>query len=127
MEYMNDLRRKDPQDHDRLAEHQESTAMIPDSLTLRWWQLFRAVSVGNIVLWSLAAWGLVQESDVYQSTQLALSGFFVAACAFRSVLPRIDLERMCLWDVPPHLLLFTYSSYFRHITFTFGLVASFKH
>jgi hypothetical protein len=91
MEYFNELRRKDPQ---------ESTAMIPDRLTLRWWQLFCAVSVGNIVLWNLAAWGLVRESDVYQSTQLALSGFFVAACAFRSLLPRVDLERMCLWDVP---------------------------
>jgi hypothetical protein len=91
MEYFNELRRKDPQ---------ESTAMIPDRLTLRWWQLFCAVSVGNIVLWNLAAWGLVRESDVYQTTQLALSGFFVAACAFRSLLPRIDLERMCLWDVP---------------------------
>src|SRR5262245_51253339 len=100
MEYLNDLRRKVPQDHDRLAEYKESTAMIPDRLTLRWWQLFCAVSVGNIVLWSLAAWGLVRESDVYQSTQLALSGFFVAACAFRSLLPRVDLERMCLWDVP---------------------------
>ena len=97
MEYLNDLRRKDPQDHD--LEHKESTAMIPDRLTLRWWQLFCAVSVGNIVLWSLAARGLLWESDVYQSTQLALSGFFVAACAFRSLLPRVDLERMCLWDV----------------------------
>ena len=91
MQYFNELRRKDPQ---------ESTAMIPDRLTLRWWQLFCAVSVGNIVLWNLAAWGLVRESDVYQSTQLALSCFFVAACAFRSLLPRVDLERMCLWDVP---------------------------
>jgi hypothetical protein len=74
--------------------------MIPDTLTLRWWQLFCAVSVGNIVLWSLAAWGLPWESDVYRSKQLVLSGLFVAACAFRSILPRVDLERMCLWDSP---------------------------
>jgi hypothetical protein len=100
MEYLNDLRWKNPQDHHRLGERKGATATIPDRLTLRWWQLFCAVSVGNIMLWSLAAWGLPWESDVYQSKQLALSGLFVAACAFRSLLPRIDLERMCLWDSP---------------------------
>jgi hypothetical protein len=74
--------------------------MFPDKLTFRWWQLFCAVSVGNILLWCLAAWELPWESDVYRSKQLVLSGLFVAACAFRSILPRVDLERMCLWDSP---------------------------
>lgn len=100
MEYLNDLRRKNLQDHDRLGALKEATAIIPDRLTFRWWQLLCAVSVGNIVLWSLAAQGLLWESDGYRSRQLALSGLFVAACAFRSFLPRVDLERMCLWDVP---------------------------
>ena len=100
MEYLNDLRRKNPQDRDRFGERKVATAMIPDRLTFRWWQLICAVSVGNIVLWSLAAQGLLWESDGYRSQQLALSGLFVAACAFRSFLPRVDLERMCFWDVP---------------------------
>jgi hypothetical protein len=100
MEYLNDLRRKNSQDHGRFGERKEATATIPDSLTLRWWQLLCAVSAGNIVLWSLAAGGLQWHSDVYRSKQLALSGLFVAACAFRSVLPRVDLERICFWDVP---------------------------
>ncbi len=100
MEYLNDLRWKNPQGHDRLGERKQATAIIPDRLTLRWWQLFCAVSVGNIVLWSLAAWALPWESSVYLSKQLVLSGLFVAACAFRSILPRVDLERMCLWDSP---------------------------
>ena len=100
MEYLNHLRLKNPQDHDRLGEREAATAMIPDRLTFRWWQLICAVSAGNIVLWSLAAWGLLGESDVYRSKQLVLSGLFVAACAFRSLLPRVDLERMCLWDGP---------------------------
>ena len=51
-------------------------------------------------MWALAVWGLPWESDIYQSKQLVLSGFFVGACAFRSILPRVDLERMCLWDSP---------------------------
>jgi hypothetical protein len=74
--------------------------MFPDKLTFRWWQLFCVVSVGNILLWCLAAWELPWGSDVYRSKQLVLSGLFVAACAFRSILPRVDLERMCLWDSP---------------------------
>jgi hypothetical protein len=100
MEYFTDLHRKYPQEHKQLSEPKAATAMMPDRLTFRWWQLFCAVSVGNIVLWSLAAWGLPWESDIYRSKQLALSGLFVAACAFRSILPRVDLERMCLWDSP---------------------------
>jgi len=67
MEYLKHLRLKNPQDHDRLGEREAAIAMIPDRLTFRWWQLICAVSAGNIVLWSLAAWGLLGESDVYQS------------------------------------------------------------
>jgi hypothetical protein len=100
MEYVNDLRRKTPQDRNPLGKFKDATAIIPDRLTFRWWQLLCAVSVGNIVLWSLAAQGLLWESDTYRSQQLVLSGLFVAACAFRSILPRVDLERMCFWDVP---------------------------
>jgi hypothetical protein len=100
MEYLNALQRKYPPDHKHLGERKNATAMMPDRLTLRWWQLFCAVSFGNIVLWSLTAWGLPWQSDGYQFKQLVLSGLFVAACAFRSLLPRVDLERMCLWDSP---------------------------
>jgi hypothetical protein len=100
MEYVNGLRQKNPQDNDSLGELKEATAIISDRLTFRWWQLLCAVSVGNILVWSLAAQALLWESDGYRFKQLALSGLFVAACAFRSLLPRVDLERMCLWDVP---------------------------
>ncbi len=57
MEYVNDLRRKTPQDRNPLGKLKDATAIIPDRLTFRWWQLLCAVSVGNIVLWSLAAQG----------------------------------------------------------------------
>jgi len=100
MEYLNDLHRKYLQDRKQLVEHKDATATIPDRLTFRWWQLICAISVANIALWTLAAWGLLWESDAYRYKQLVLSGLFVAACAFRSFLPRVDLERMCLWDVP---------------------------
>jgi hypothetical protein len=100
MESLTEPSRKYRQDHKRPLTHPHAKAIIPDRLTFRWWQLLCAVSVGNILLWSLAAWALSWESDGYQSKQLLLSGFFVAACAFRSILPRVDLERMCLWDSP---------------------------
>ena len=100
MEYLSYLHRNDAQDHKQPGKHKDATGMIAGRLTFRWWQLFCAVSFGNIVLWSLAAWGQSGESDTYQSKQLVLSGLFVAACAFRSIIPRVDLERMCLWDSP---------------------------
>ncbi len=75
-------------------------AIISDTLTFRWWQFLCAVSIANILCWTLAAWELSREATAYQFNQLILSGLFVAACAFRSVLPRVDLERLCLWDSP---------------------------
>jgi len=81
-----------------LLERGHST--VPDTLTFRWWQFLCTVSVANILLWTLAAWELSREADTYQFRQLLLSGLFVAACAFRSILPRVDLERFCLWDSP---------------------------
>ena len=100
MKYLNHLDRKYLRGNKHLGEYTAATAMFPDKLTFRWWQLFCAVSVGNIVFWSLAARGLLWETNGYRSQQLVLSGLFVGACAFRSFLPRVDLERMCLWDSP---------------------------
>ena len=100
MAYLNGWRRQNSLGENRLGADKAATAMLPDRLTFRWWQLICAVSAGNILLWILAAWWLAWESDDYRSKQLALSGLFVAACAFRSLLPRVDLERMCLWDGP---------------------------
>jgi hypothetical protein len=34
----------------------------------------------------------------YVEAQLLLSGVYVGVCGFRSLFPRVDLERVCLWD-----------------------------
>jgi hypothetical protein len=81
-------------------ESERGHTNVPDTFTFRWWQFLCAVSLANILFWTLAAWGLSREADAYQFRQLLLSGLFVAACAFRSILPRVDLERFCLWDSP---------------------------
>jgi hypothetical protein len=61
-------------------------------------------------LWSIAAlaafnvgvWIWIARSDSlrtpYAETQLLLSGVYVGVCGFRSLFPRVDLERVCLWD-----------------------------
>ena len=71
-----------------------------DKPILWWWSFLFLVSIGNLVLWLLIARGVHSLSDGYVAQQLWLSAVFAAACAFRSVLPRVDLERRCLWDSP---------------------------
>ena len=51
----------------------------------------------NIGLWIAMARSPSLHSP-YAETQLLLSGIYVAVCSFRSVFPRVDLERVCLWD-----------------------------
>ena len=71
-----------------------------DKPILWWWSLLLLVSAGNLVLWVVIARQMRGVSDGYVTQQLVLSGIFAAACAFRSILPRVDLERQCLWNSP---------------------------
>ena len=71
-----------------------------DKPILWWWSFLFLASAGNIVLWVVIARAVYGLSDGYVAQQLLLSGIFAAACAFRSVLPRVDLERQCLWNSP---------------------------
>jgi hypothetical protein len=71
-----------------------------DKPILWWWSLLFVVSAGNLVLWVVIAREMHGLADGYVAQQLVLSGVFAAACAFRSILPRVDLERRCLWNSP---------------------------
>src|SRR5262245_56677588 len=71
-----------------------------DRPTRWWWSFLFLVSAGNLVLWVVIAREVRGPSDSYVAQQLLLSGIFAAACAFRSILPRVDLERQCLWNSP---------------------------
>jgi len=70
-----------------------------DNKTYLWWKFLCIVAVVNIAVW---LWALAVHSDhqKFSWAQLALSGFYVLVCAFRSFFPRIDLERYCLFDTP---------------------------
>jgi len=67
--------------------------------TWRWWTFLRGVSVLNIVAWC-ALLGLLGVPAEYGLPQLILSGIFVGVCAFRSFVPRVDLERTVMIDHP---------------------------
>jgi hypothetical protein len=71
-----------------------------DKPILWWWRFLFVVSAGNLVLWVVIARAVHDPSDGYVAQQMLLSGIFAAACAFRSILPRVDLERRCLWNSP---------------------------
>jgi hypothetical protein len=70
-----------------------------------WWTALCAVSVCNMWMWRLSAATLarrrsVVEPSIYfsQRRQLLLSAAYVFGCAFRSILPRADVQRFGLID-----------------------------
>jgi hypothetical protein len=72
---------------------------------LVWWSILCAVSVFNICGWRLSAAALAyrkaaaQRADyLFQRRQLLLSAVYVFGCAFRSALPRADVQRIGLFD-----------------------------
>src|SRR6185436_7675962 len=68
-----------------------------------WWLALSVVSVVNICAWLLAGVVPVRRaaSDPALATrrrQVLLSAPFVFGCAFRSVFPRADVQRICVVD-----------------------------
>src|SRR6201987_1377273 len=69
-----------------------------------WWGLLTLVSSANIASWFLlyrqfhdqVTGGPSSASDV--GLMLALCAAYVFGCAFRSFLPRADVQRICLFD-----------------------------
>ncbi len=68
-----------------------------DPRTLRWWTLLRGIAVFNVLAW-MATFLSVDDTQGSVRAHLVLSALYVAVCAFRSFLPRIDLERTVLVD-----------------------------
>lgn len=70
-----------------------------------WWAILCVISAGNVAAWSVAAWTVRRQRAQTEPTlyalrrwQLWLSAVFVLVCAFRSVFPRADVQRICLHD-----------------------------
>jgi hypothetical protein len=62
-----------------------------------WLGFLASLTVFNIGLWIWIARSASVRTP-YVETQLLMSGIYVAVCGFRSLFPRVDLERVCLWD-----------------------------
>ena len=69
---------------------------------LLWWAFLCAAALVNTAAWGLSAWWLAPAPDVEATRRvlLWLSAVYVAGCAFRSLLPMIDVPRYCLHDTP---------------------------
>ncbi len=74
---------------DRIFEWQFSALM--------WWRGLCVLGISNIVLW-LGIWHFSPRENPYCAIQLVLSGVYVFVCAYRSIFPRIDLERLVVVD-----------------------------
>ena len=70
----------------------------------RWWTLLTLVSGANMAIWLLLYrefhTGFASRFTSSSSTELMLllSAAYVFGCAFRSLLPRADVQRICLFD-----------------------------
>jgi hypothetical protein len=65
-----------------------------------WWISLSFVSILNILIYIKI---LFKNNDIRISKNYFLkmniyAGFYVLVCAFRSIFPRIDVERICFWD-----------------------------
>jgi len=68
----------------------------------RWWSLLTVVSGANIAAWFWLYQRLPDPPagrlDSTSGLMLFLCAAYVFGCAFRSLLPRADVQRMCLFD-----------------------------
>src|ERR1700759_895991 len=69
-----------------------------------WWSVLTLVSVANIAVWFVLVRQLHTQPAAHLSgasgvgLMLLLCAGYVFGCAFRSLLPRADVQRICLFD-----------------------------
>jgi hypothetical protein len=69
-----------------------------------WWFFLIGVSAVNVLLWFqlrafLSRWASLTRTGMLAAEPLALlSAGYVFGCAFRSIFPRADVQRICLFD-----------------------------
>jgi hypothetical protein len=65
--------------------------------TYAWWKFLCLIAVFNMGIWGWVIYSYEAPHSTFY-IQAILSGIYVSVCAFRSLFPRIDLERYCLHD-----------------------------
>ena len=82
----------------------QSKSLAWSNPVIRWWGLLTLVSGANIAVWFLLYRQLAEQptDDLGNMSgiqlMLILCAFYVFGCAFRSFLPRADVQRICLFD-----------------------------
>jgi hypothetical protein len=83
-------------------EHSGGPDSVRSHAVARWHTLLRAIAVLNLALWSVSAVAVARGHAVHVETvsqmQLLLSAVYVSGCAFRCVLPVVDIPRLVLVD-----------------------------
>jgi hypothetical protein len=79
-----------------------SSALAWSNPLARWWGLLTSVSGANIAVWFWLYQRLPEPPtgrlDSASGLMLLLCAAYVFGCAFRSFLPRADVQRICLFD-----------------------------
>lgn len=84
-----------------LDVHVRQPALAWSNPVVWWWAFLTLVSVANIAIW-VALYRQFGEQPAAASSEiglmLLLCAGYVFGCAFRSILPRADVQRICLFD-----------------------------
>ena len=65
--------------------------------TMLWWKILSLIAISNIAFFFFALFSASFQHS-YSYNHAILCGIYTFVCAFRSFLPRIDLERYCIFD-----------------------------
>jgi hypothetical protein len=78
--------------------HQETTTLVHV-----WWYALCAIAVVNLGIWTFSTRSFLRRRTgadliTHRWPHVLLSGGYVLGCAFRSVLPRADVQRIVVYD-----------------------------
>jgi len=88
----------------QFSRRRQPDALVWSQAVARWWGVLTLVSLINIAVW-FALYRNLNEPQTGAiggnagiGVMLALCAAYVFGCAFRSLLPRADVQRICLFD-----------------------------
>ncbi len=87
-----------------MAVRPQAHVLVWSNPVARWWSLLTLVSIVNIAVWVVLYRNLHEPQAGTLGGRfgielmLALCAAYVFGCAFRSLLPRADVQRICLFD-----------------------------
>src|ERR1700736_3254904 len=81
-----------------LEMHARQPALAWSNPVVWWWGFLTLVSAANIAIWVALYRQFGEQPSSEIGLMLLLCAAYVFGCAFRSILPRADVQRICLFD-----------------------------